>query len=391
MSGSSSPDAALAPATAVGPTLRQRWRTIRWVLVSLLAITLVSLLTAWLTAPRPGGRMEPDSTSPDGALALVTLLRDQGVDVVEADSLADVEVAMRPDAQLLVVQTSYLVGDDALRTLADVPGDRLLVEPLSRTREALAPGIDIAPQTSFGGAPDCDLREAQRAGEAEFGISETYEAADGADLSLTSCYDGAVVRYDHDGHTVTLVGSADFMTNDGLLGEGNAALAMNLAGSRERLVWYAPQRVEGESDTSTSIMDLVPERVTWVVLQLCLVVLLVAWWRGRRVGPLVAEDLPVVVRASETVEGRGRLYRSHRARDRAADALRTAALQRTVPRLGLGGQSPPAAVAQAIAYRIGGDPAAIHHWLFGPAPTTDEELVELSHQLDHIERQVAQS
>ena len=36
-----------------------------------------------------------------------------------------------------------------------------------------------------------------------------------------------------------------------------------------------------------------------------LVVLLVALWQGRRIGPLVAEDLPVVVRASETVEGRG--------------------------------------------------------------------------------------
>ena len=64
--------------------------------------------------------------------------------------------------------------------------------------------------------------------------------------------------------------------------------------------------------------------------------LLVALWKGRRIGPLVAERLPVVVRASETVEGRGRLYRSRRARDRAADALRTATLQRLLPRLGLG-------------------------------------------------------
>ena len=64
--------------------------------------------------------------------------------------------------------------------------------------------------------------------------------------------------------------------------------------------------------------------------------LLVALWRGRRIGPLVAEELPVVVRASETVEGRGRLYRSRRARDRAAQALRTATLQRMLPRLGLG-------------------------------------------------------
>ena len=85
-----------------------------------------------------------------------------------------------------------------------------------------------------------------------------------------------------------------------------------------------------------SIFDLIPQNVTWIVWQLCLVVLLVALWKGRRPGPLVAEELPVVVRASETVEGRGRLYRSRRARDRAAAALRTATLQRLLPRLGLG-------------------------------------------------------
>lgn len=376
--------------TAVGPTLRQRWGTLRWVLLALAAITAISLVSALLAKPNPGGRMEPASTSADGANALVSLLRDQGVDVIEAANLSDVEKAMRPGALLLLAQTHYLVGDDGLRRLADLPGDLLLVEPISRTREALAAGVDVAPETSFGGDPDCDLREAQRAGEAEFGISETYVAADDGP-TLTSCYGGAVVRFTRDDRTVTVVGSADFMTNGGLLEKGNAALAMNLAGTSDRLVWYAPQRIEGESDTSTSILDLVPDRVTWIALQLVLVVLLVAWWQGRRIGPLVAEDLPVVVRASETVEGRGRLYRSRRARDRSAEALRTAALHRILPRLGLGTQSPPAAVAQAVAARGGGDPAAVAHWLFGPAPGTDAELLDLAHQLDHIERQIAHS
>lgn len=376
--------------TATGPTLRQRWGTIRWVLLALAAITAISVVSALLTQPRSGGRMEPDSTSPDGANALVTLLREQGVDVVAADDLADVEREMRPGALLLIAQTYYLVDDDALRTLADLPGDRLLVEPVSRTREALATGVDVAIETSFGGEPDCDLREAQRAGDVELGISETYESSpDGP--PLTSCYDGAVVRYTRDGRTVTLVGTADFMTNSGLLEQGNAALAMNLAGTSDRLVWYAPQQIAGESDTSTSVVELIPDRVTWIVLQLILVVLLVAWWQSRRIGPLVAEELPVVVRASETVEGRGRLYRSRRARDRSADALRSATLQRTLPRLGLGPQSSPAAVVQAVAARGGGDPAAVAHWLFGPAPGTDAELLELAHQLDHIERQATQS
>jgi hypothetical protein len=114
-------------------------------------------------------------------------------------------------------------------------------------------------------------------------------------------------------------------------------------------------------------------------------------WRGRRVGPLVAEDLPVVVRASETVEGRGRLYRSRRARDRAAEALRTAARERMLPRLGLGPKAEPTAVTQAVAQRVGADPNVLAHLLFGPPPGTDADLVNLARQLDDIERQVALS
>ncbi len=180
-------------------------------------------------------------------------------------------------------------------------------------------------------------------------MSDTYEAT--GDMPVTRCYEGAVVRYSDAGRTVTVVGTADFMTNAGLLKQGNAALAMNLAGTKPRVVWYAPQRTEGESSGAASISDLIPDQVRWIVWQLCLAVLLFALWKGRRVGPLVAEELPVVVRASETVEGRGRLYRSRRARDRAADALRTATLQRFGPRLGLGTNAAPPAVVDTVARR----------------------------------------
>ncbi|BBY26358.1 DUF4350 domain-containing protein [Mycolicibacterium sediminis] len=379
--------------TAVGPSVGQRWRTARWVILALVAITAVSAATALLTGARPGARMDPRSTSPDGALALVSLLRDAGVEVIEADRLADVERNARPDTLVVFTETYLLVDDDALRRLSAIPGDRLVVEPVSRAREALADGLDVGPDTSFGGDPDCDLRAAERAGRTRLDTAVTYVAKGleikGADV--TRCYGGAVARYTRDGRTVTAVGSGDFMLNADLAKEGNAALAMNLVGSRERVVWYTPTLVEGDSDASASITDLIPDWVTWVVAQLCLAVLLTALWRGRRVGPLVAEDLPVVVRASETVEGRGRLYRSRRARDRAADALRTGALNRLLPRLGMNATTAPSAVARAVADRIGGDPNAHGHRLFGPAPATDAELVTLAHQLDDIERQVSQS
>ena len=378
--------------TAVGPTVGQRWRSARWVLLALAVIVGVATLASYLTAPRPGGPMDPESTSPEGARALVTILREHGVDVIAADDIAAVENAARPDTLILVPQTFYLFDDDLLSRLASLPGDRLLIAPVSRTREALAPEVKIGGTTTFGDSkPDCDLREATRAGAVQLGLGDAYEAA--GDVPVTRCYGGALVRYIHDGREVTVVSASDFMTNSGLLKQGNAALAMNLAGSHPRLIWYAPQHSEAgaESGGSARITDLIPDQVIWVVLQLCLVVALLALWKGRRIGPLVAERLPVVVRASETVEGRGRLYRSRRARDRAADALRTAALQRMMPRIGLGHDAEPPAVVTAVAERCGSSPQAVAHILFGPPPASDPDLVNLAHELDNIERQVAQS
>ena len=362
-----------------------RWRSWRGVVLTLVVLAVVAGIGAYLTAPRPGGPMDPAATSPDGAHALATLLRDNGIEVVGADNITAVEQAASPDTLILVAQSQY-VTDTALDRLAKTPGDFLLVEPKARTRAALIPGLRVSAASTFDSDPDCALREANKAGSVRFGPSDTYAAKD--DRPMTSCYDGVLVRYRDGARTITVVGSADFITNGGLLQAGNAALAMNLASARPRLVWYAPQHIDGETSAPTSVFDLIPENVTWVVWQLAAVVLLVALWKGRRLGPLVAEELPVVVRASETVEGHGRLYRSRRARDRAADALRTATLQRLLPRLGLGAGAPASAVVTSVAQRGAADPRFISYHLYGPPPPTDNDLLQLARALDEIERQV---
>ena len=111
--GAGSVTAAQAPAQA-------RRRSWRWVLIALVAIGAVAAIGTYLTAPRPGGRMDPASTQPEGAHALVALLRDQGVSVVVADSVADVEKAAHPGTLLLFAQTQRVTSEALLKRLRPI-------------------------------------------------------------------------------------------------------------------------------------------------------------------------------------------------------------------------------------------------------------------------------
>src|SRR5205807_3917811 len=75
--------------------------------------------------------------------------------------------------------------------------------------------------------------------------------------------------------------------------------------------------------------------------------------RARRLGPPVSEPLPVAVRAAETVEGRGRLYRQAKARDVALNTLRGSALTRLVAALGLPPDADRPTLVAAVVARTG--------------------------------------
>src|SRR5581483_8613434 len=142
-----------------------------------------------------------------------------------------------------------------------------------------------------------------------------------------------------------------------------------------------------------TIWDLVPDGVYWAILQLTVVTLLVGFWRGRRMGTVVAERLPVIVRSAETVEGRARLYRGRRARGQAAAALRAGTRERLVARLGIarGAAQDPGMSAEiigAVASRTEWDETTIGWALYGPEPADDAELIRLSDFLGDLETRV---
>jgi hypothetical protein len=108
-------------------------------------------------------------------------------------------------------------------------------------------------------------------------------------------------------------------------------------------------------------------------------------WRGRRFGPLVAENLPVTVRVGETAEGRARLYaRTHDAAY-ALDQLRQGARLRMGRLLGLGPAASPSDLADAVAARLGADRATVRGILNDTVPHGDRDLAHLAADLNDLE------
>lgn len=398
----SPPDA--GPGTGQGPAepsagqvAGRRWRSARGVVAVILAMVVIAVILAALRPSTSPQALDPTSPKQDGGRALAEILRRNGTPVTVARHADDAVNASGPGTVMLVTRTERLTGED-LALLAGAQIDLLVVRPTSFALDDLAPQVRKS-GSAFGVAePGCPLQAATLAGPVAFHESQTYEVTGSATACYKTDYGSArVVQVRNGLNTVTVLGATAPLTNRRLTEEGNAALAMNLAGAGSSVVWLVPDMPErGSGAGQQSLGDLLPFGVKLLVLELLVAVLLVALWRARRLGPVVAEALPVVVRSAETVEGRARLYRAGHARDRASDALRSGARERLVPLLGLPrshAQDPTAvqAIVTAVAHRTPYDETYVGAALYGPEPLDDAGLIALSDVLDDLERQVRES
>ncbi len=376
------------------------WRTARAPL-GVLAVMVLGVIAVVLLAPtaKSNTYLDPASTDATGTKALADILGERGFHVTSVYSPAAALGAIGsppggPAATLVITRPDLLTAAQR-KQLARVDADLFLVGPGTVSLAALAPAISVASQDAPFGSPvdpDCAIAGARVAGSVDSGLI-TYRSAGYA----AGCYpvDGnpSLVRYVRAGRTITILGSGQLMSNNLLAQEGNAALALNLLNAHGVIVWLTPEPTIARppppvSQGNRPRPSLIPGAAWLVALQLCVALALAAVWRARRFGPLISEQLPVVVRASETVEGHARLYQSRRARDRAAQALRDDMLGRMRPALGLAADAPADAVGDGLASRSRHSREQILAIVFGPAPGTDADLVRLAADLDELEREV---
>lgn len=377
----------------------RRWRPTRRT-AALAVLLLVALVVLSVARPGRTGYLDPRAVDPQGSRALATLLADQGVTVHDETTLAGT-LRAAPGAGVLITDALLPTPDMVDEVLAAQPARIILVGagPGMPAFDRLAAGVESSALADDAPLePRCALPAATAAGPATL-PGPRYDVRawvprDGA--RGAACYDApdragvAVLPARSTRPEVVLLGSGHPLTNGGLDEQGNAALAMNLLGAQADLVWWRPSPLDPAlaGEVPPSLRALAPDWVGAVVAQLLVASLLVAWWRGRRLGPVVVEPLPVVIPAGETTRGRARLLHSQHARGEAAAHLRAAAREHLRVRLGLPLGAPPHRLVGALAARTGRAPGALEVLLYGPEPTDDRALVRLENDLSGLVAEV---
>lgn len=372
---------------------RGRWRRWRWPLAVAGLVVLVAILAALPQPATSDVPLAPDNPSDDGARALAQILERQGVEIRYVRTSAEATRAAGAGTTLLVT-SSVLLSDDQVDALAGTEADLALLDPDPFLLTAVTDAADVAEVGASGGATArparCEDPDAAAAGSILAAGAGYVATASAATVCFPAEDRGAGSYLVVDGpRRVVALGDPAVLTNAALAREGNAALALRMLGRHGGLTWYVPSASDfGQPAAGPGLGDLLPPWAAVIGLQVLFVAGVAGVWRGRRLGPLVTEPLPITVRAAETTRGRGRLYRRSRVYGHAAAALRAGAATRAAARVGLPRSATAPAVIDALALATGRRADEVATLLYGPPPTDDAGLELLARRLDDLESEV---
>ncbi|GGM27331.1 DUF4350 domain-containing protein [Promicromonospora citrea] len=377
----------------------RRWRRLRWPLTVLVVLALLVLFLMVVRPATSAAPYAPDNPEADGAMAVAEVLGDQGVRVTHVTTVAEATAAAGPGSTLLVTPNPSFFADDQISSLNRTGADLVVLQPDYNLVDGVTRG---AVDTTYGAAdgpvePQCADPAARAAGPLGLrpGLYDTGAGSVRPELCWSDGSAAAYARLALGGRSVTVVSDASVIRNDSVLEDGNAALALWMLGQHEDLVWFVPDPMDvtTSADEPTpadrgQIDAIMPPGSAPVALVVVLAGALLVLWRVRRLGPLVVEDLPVLVRSAETTRGRARLYRAAGARGHAAAGLRAATADRVAKRLGLARSADADTVVDAVVTATDRPSQQVADLLYGPPPADDAALAELARRLDILESEV---
>lgn len=384
-----------------------------WLLIGSFVVAVVVLLT--LTS-RPSGLdpLDPTNPKPAGGQAMAKVLAAKGVPVRIVHGQDELLKAPVGPGTTLVVSSSHELVKGNTRTMlkhARRAGSIVLLQPDDVVLEAL--GLDLVVVGSdrrrdvFADCADPLLTGLWLATDGALWYADPDdvddpEINDGEAAALTDASEkGRCFNDDQGGYAVWnrpattkrpalwLVGAGDVVANERVKKRDNAAIGLRLLGEHKNVVWYVPRASDAPADARTGAAAELP-RALYPGLCLGLFsLLLLLLWRGRRLGRLVFEPLPVTVKAIETTIGRGRLYRKANDRDHAATVLRRATRARLAHALRLSPETTLDQMAAIVAARSGRGLDECRALLADAPVSDDSHLATLAQGLRTLEKEVS--
>jgi hypothetical protein len=378
-----------APASPHGggrrPGVLRRYRT-ALVLLSFLVLAVVVVLAFGRDQSGTGVPYDPRGAGPDGAQAVARVLDAEGVDVEVARGADAFDRADVDAGTTVVVTSTEQLGESTLERLFDRTADStvVLVDPPPYLLQQLDAPTSTGADTDGPIPAGCD--------DPRFDGLE-IEVDDAGGFNAPGCFDDTLVTLGGDDGATVLLGAGELLTNDQVLRADNAAVALRLLGEDDRLVWYVASYDDLAGDEGVDFWSLAPDGLRPALVLAALALLALMLWRGRRLGRLATEPLPVSVKAIETTRSRGRLYRKGGDRAHAGQALRGAARDRCRTRLRLGAATDEPTLLREVARRTGRPEEEVGALLGSLArpPSSDRDLVALAGALQALEEEVRRS
>jgi hypothetical protein len=380
--------------------------------VLVLAVVVGLVLRSRVEAVPP---FDVDSSRPEGLRAVRLLLEERGVAVDRAPSSGLLDGSVTPGPGDAVVMMAPSVADpDEVEAAEQLAGDGVLVvfgEPPADVADdglrysavdeaAMLGGRALADERPLPVSPGtCDIAELEGLGDIDAafawavslpGDQQCYSEEGGAHFWRSGRGPGSVVTL-----------SSPFLWANARLQprkeEGgpplaNGATAIRILGSADRVTFIDPVPSPGATPSGDQDpIALMPLPVKLALAQLLGAFVLFVWWRSRRLGPPVAERMPVEVAGSELVGAVGDLMRRRGNAERAAASVRADTRRVLAERLGLGHEPDPRALVAVVAERTGRDPDQVGSALYGDpaAPVSGSDaLVASLRTLDTIRQEV---
>ena len=373
----------------VTPTARERFAAARPMIIivvfSLLFVIVASIL------PKAGYNNAPvgiRNKEGDGARALAQVLGDHGISVREVN--AQQAASVDENTTLVVIFPSRMTNSmaQAIETRTNVVYVGLEEEygSYSPYLQGLRADREYSNSSTWM-APGCSSEIAGRTQHLKASDYVLSGRAQGWDLCFSE--DGKNYAYaerSDSGRFRALIPDSLRLRNRAITEGGNAALAINTIGRTPKVAWYSPTHSDDPTGTSQDEMPTSPYLMP-AFLMIIAACLLAGLARGRRLGPLTSERLPIEVPASETLIGKARLMRSQRAYEHAAQALRSSTASRIATALGVAHTADREALTHAMEQR--GLPASrCSALLWGPPPTSEKALIRLANDLDALEKEI---